>query len=329
MKKVLKFLGILILILLVGYLVLCIATPKESTIETSKVIDAPKSVVWEQVTKFNNWPNWSAWKEVDSTVKIDVTGTDGSEGAVYHYVGKKLGEGSMTNMGTTATEMKYKMAFKPDGGGDGSYKISEEGGKTKITMTYHQETPFLMRGVYSLVFKGMLTHMFDRGFELLQIYSEAHKDDTAIVNNIQDVAYPAHIFAGVRKVVKWSEIGAFCGETYGALGGALGARINGAASAIYYSWDEANQQTDMYPCFPVADNAATHGATIVEVPASQAYMMHYVGGYTGSKAAHEALGAHMAANGKTMGLVIEEYIKGPGQTPDSNQYETNIYYLHN
>lgn len=331
MKKVLKFLGILILILVVGYLVLCIASPAEGKVEASAIIDAPKSVVWKQVSDFNNWGNWSPWKEMDTTIVSEASGPAGREGAKFNYKGKKSGEGVCTNMGVNGMEMKYEMNFIAPfpGKAGGIYKVSDKGGKTKVTMTYAQPTSFMMRGMWALAGKKMLQGMFDRGFELLKIYSEAHRDDTAIVQNIQDVAYPAHIFAGARKVVKWAEIGAFCGQTYGALGPVLGARINGPASAIYYSWDEANQQTDMYPCFPVADNAAAHGATIVEVPASQAYMMHYVGGYTGSQAAHMALGAHMAANGKTMGLVIEEYIKGPGETTDSNQYETNIYYLHN
>lgn len=331
MKKVLKFLGILILILVVGYLVLCIASPAEGKVEASAIIDAPKSVVWKQVSDFNNWGNWSPWKEMDTTIVAEASGPAGQEGAKYHYKGKSSGEGVCNNVGVNGMEMKYHMDFITPfpGKADGVYKVTEEGGKTKVSMTYNQETSFMMRGMWALMGKSMLSKMFNRGFELLKVYSEAHRDDTAVVQNIQDMAYPAHIFAGVRKVVKWTEIGAFCGETYGALGSALGARINGAASAIFYSWDEANQQTDMYPCFPVADNAPAHGATIVEVPATQAYMIHYVGGYAGSKAAHDALGAHMAANGKTMGLVIEEYIKGPGETTDSNMYETNIYYLHN
>ena len=41
MKKVLKFLGILILILVVGYLVLCIASPAEGKVEATTTIDAP------------------------------------------------------------------------------------------------------------------------------------------------------------------------------------------------------------------------------------------------------------------------------------------------
>ncbi len=331
MKKVLRFILILLLILVVGFLVLCLVSPSELKIERSTSINAPKARVWKQVVNFKNWENWNAWKEMDSTIVVDIKGTDGQQGSEYHYVGKKAGEGITRNIGVTDGEMKYEMDFiKPfSGKADGYYKVVEEGGKTKVIWYFHENLGFAMRGFMSLMGgTGMMEKMFDRGLELLKVYTETHADDTAVVKNIQDVMFPAHIYAGVRKVVKWTEIGSFCGETYGMLGGVLGDRINGPASAVYYSWDEANMQTDMYPCFSVATNAPARGATITEVAASQAYMMKYVGGYSGSKAAHDALGAHLTTNGKTMGLVIEEYIKGPGETPDSNQYETNIYYLY-
>ena len=333
MKKVLKFLGILILILVVGYLVLCVASPAEGKVEASAIIDAPKSVVWKQVSDFNNWGNWSPWKEMDTTIVAEASGPAGQEGAKYHYKGKSSGEGVCTNMGVNGMEMKYHMDFITPfpGTADGIYKVSEEGGKTKVSMTYSQPTSFMMRGMWALMGKSILTKMFGRGFELLKVYSEAHRDDTAVVTpfRIEDAQFDAHIYAGVRKMIKWADMMKFYSDTYAAMGQALGSRIVGPESDIVYQWDEANQQADMHVGFPVADNAPVAGGNIVEVPASAAYKIVYTGGYSGSAAAHMALGAHMAANGKTMGLVIEEYIKGPGETTDSNQYVTNIYYLHN
>lgn len=203
MKKVLKFLGILILILVVGYLVLCIASPAEGKVEASAIIDAPKSVVWKQVSDFNNWGNWSPWKEMDTTIVADASGPAGQEGAKYHYIGKDAGEGVCTNMGVNGMEMKYHMDFiKPwEGTADGIYKVSEEGGKTKISMTYNQPTSFMMRGMWALMGKSMLTKMFNRGFELLKVYSEAHRDDTAIVSpfRIEDAQFDAHIYAVFAK----------------------------------------------------------------------------------------------------------------------------------
>ncbi|OSZ79251.1 hypothetical protein CAP35_13640 [Chitinophagaceae bacterium IBVUCB1] len=333
MKKVLRFLGILILILFVGYLVLCLATSSEGKVEASAEINAPASVVWQQVSDFNNWGNWSSWKEADTTIVSEVSGPAGQEGSKYNYKGKSSGEGVCTNMGVNGMEMKYHMDFITpfEGKADGIYKVSEEGGKTKVMMTYNQTTSFFMRGMWAIMGKSMLQKMFDRGFVLLKNYSEAHANDAPAAGsafNIEETQFAAHTYAGVRQVIKWADMMTFYDKTYADMGKKLGSRIVGPASDIVYKWDEANQQADMHVGFPVADNKPVDGGTIVEVAASPAYMIKYTGGYSGSANAHMALGEHMGKSGKKMGLVIEEYIKGPGDTKDSNQYVTNIYYLY-
>lgn len=332
--KVLRFLGILLLILVVGFLVMCMVSSPEVKVEKSIVIDAPKAVVWDQVVYFKNWDNWSAWKEMDTTIVSDISGTDGQAGAKYHYVGKNSGEGTSTNMGVTDGEMKYEMNFiKPfEAKADGWIRITEEGGKTKATWYFHENMGFFMRGGFALMGgKKMLDQAFGRGLELLKNYSEAHKGDMAAAGtanfDIMETQFAAHNYAGMRKVVKWADMAKFFSDSYGALGKAAGARINGPATGLYYKWDEPNMQADVMAAFPVSDNKPVDGATMAAVPASNAYMIKYVGGYTGSYNAHMALSKHMEANSKKMGLVVEEYIKGPNEEPDSNKYITNIYYL--
>lgn len=335
MKKVLRFLGILVLILIVGFLVLCLVTPAEFTMERSTTINAPKAVVWEQMVKFSNWTNWSPWEEQDSTMKWDVSGTDGEVGSVYHWVGNDnvSGEGKITNTGVTDGKMTYAMHFmKPfDGKSDGFVQVEEKDGKVVATWHFHETMGFVWRGMGALMgMKGMMQKSFDRGLELLKNYSEAHANDAVGGGSfkIEETQFAAHTYAGVRKMIKWSEMMDFYSATYADMGKKLGDRIVGPASDIVYKWDEANQQADMHVGFPVADNKPVDGGTIVEVAASPAYMIKYIGGYSGSSNAHMALGEHVGKSGKKMGLVIEEYIKGPGDTKDSNQYVTNIYYLY-
>jgi hypothetical protein len=333
MGKVLRFILILISILLVGFLVLCAVTSSEVNMERRTTINAPKAVVWEQIVNFKNWMHWSSWKEQDTTIVVDYSGADGQVGSKYHYVGQHSGEGTCTNIGLTDGEMKYEMDFvKPfPGKADGYYKVVEEGGKTTVIVTYHQKMGFLMRGMFAIMGKGMLEKMFDRGLELLKIYSETHKNDApagVASFNIQETQFAAHTYAGVRKVIKWVDMMKFYSDTYADMGKKLGARIVGPASDIVYKWDEQNQEADMHVGFPVADKAPVDGGTIVEVAASPAYMIQYTGGYAGTANAHVALGEHLGKSGKKMGLVIEEYIKGPGDTQDSNAYVTNIYYLY-
>lgn len=331
--KVLRFIIILILILCVGFLALCLFASKEVNVERSTTVNAPKSVVFSQIVKFNNWQHWNPWIEQDSSTKWDVRGTDGEKGSAYHYVGQKIGEGTTINDGVTDGEMKYKLEilkpFPVNAGG--YYKVASEGGKTKVTWYYHQDLQFYQRGFMAIMGVGkMLGKTFDRGLELLKTYSEAHADDTAVVGGITDIMYPAHTYAAVRKVVKWTDMHQFFMDCYALLGQQIGPRISGPASALYYNWDEANMQADMAACFPVSSNAPFTGGTIIEVPASAGYKIVYVGPYNNNmKLAHTALQQHVQAAGKTSKLVIEEYIKMPSNETDSNKYETNIIYLVN
>lgn len=334
MKKVLRFLGILILILAVGYLVLCLVTPAEFVMDRKTTINAPKALVWEQMVKFNNWTNWSPWEEMDSTMKWEVTGTDGEKGSVYHWYGSaNSGEGEITNTGVENGKMTYDMHFiKPmEGRPKGFVQVQGEDGKVEATWHFEDNVDFFKRGLTALFAKGMMQASFDRGLKLLKTYSEEHANDVpgGSTFNIEETQFAARTYAGIRKVINWADMMKFYSDTYEAMGKALGSRIAGPPSDIVYKWDETNQQADMHVGFPVADNKPVEGGTIVEVATSPAYKIVYTGGYAGSAAAHVALGTHVGKNGKKMGLVIEEYIKGPGDTKDSNQYVTNIYYLYN
>lgn len=332
--KILRFIVILVLILGAAFLAICAFSPKEVTMERSTVIDAPKSVVWPQIQYFKNWPNWSPWKEMDSAMKVTVTDNDGQKGSSYHWVGdpKRTGEGEMENTGITDNEMKFNVHFvKPfEASSDGWLKMADEAGKVKVTWGYHAKYGFIASGIMTVMGMGKeLAKSFDRGLELMKKYCEAHKNDAAAsAYKIEEIQFPAHIYAGIRKVVKWADMNKFFGESYGLVGKAAGARIAGPAVGLYYTWDDKNMETDAVAGFPVSDNKPVAGASIIEVPASSAYKMVYVGPYSGFMQAHNAMHEHITASGKTQTLVVEEYITDPMTEKDSTKYITNIIYLY-
>jgi len=113
------------------------------------------------------------------------------------------------------------------------------------------------------------------------------------------------------------------------LGKEAGSRINGNAAGIFYTWDEKNMSGDIAAAFPVSDNKPVNGATIVDVPASKAFMMTYTGPYSGFEKAHAQMGEYLKQKSAQQKLVIEEYASGPFNEKDSTKWETNIYYLVN
>jgi effector-binding domain-containing protein len=328
MKKVFRFLGIFILIIVAAVVVLGLIAPKEFKVERSIAINGPQEVVAEQMMKYNNYQYWNPWQDMDANMKWDVTGEDGTPGARYHWVGPDVGEGEMTTKEVRPDGMSYSLHFQEpfESDAEGTYKVEDMGsGQTKAIQTFSQKASFPMNGIMmAMGMTGMLEKNFDKGLAKLKKHIESGKANAFAV---REVPFPAHTYASIRKDIGWSEMQKFFGESYGILGKEAGQRITGAPAGIFYTWDEEKQRTDAAAAFPVSGSDPVAKATLVNIPDSRAYMVEYKGGQNGMPLAHETIGKHMAATGKKQSCIIEEYIIGPEQEADSNKWRTNIYYI--
>lgn len=338
MKKFAIFLTIVVGIVVLFVLVLGVIAPTDVIITRSVLIKAPKDTVFAQVVNFKNWPRWSAWHKIDTTMKITYTGTDGESGSAYHWVGNenKIGEGEMSNTGVNGTQMDYALhlitPFPLEATGSMEVKDTAKD-NVKVTWILKKHTPYPLNAMS--VFMDMDKLMggdFELGLGNMKKYLESTVPAVAVLpplyEGVKEVDYPAHIIQGVRKVVKWNEIGKFCMDGYAMLGRMAGAKINGPAMALYYTWDTAGQSTDMVVAFPVSDSTLpVKDAPFIYLPASKAVMAAHKGGYSQMKTTHTAIAQYITAKGKMQGIAIEEYITGPKEEPDSNKWVTNIYYL--
>lgn len=330
MKKVLRFLLILIVILLAGYLILCVTSPAKMEVEESAVIDAPKPMVWHQLIDFSSYEHYSPWKEQDNTITSTLTGTPGQPGHKSAWTSEKSGDGEMEITSIEGNTMNYDLRFLTppmEGEAKGIKIVEEVEDGTKVTLKYSGETKFLMRGMSTLFGKKMMHAMFKRELELLQKHI-ASGNAKMPGYDISEGTYPATTFAVLRKTVKMTEMESFFSNSYKELGEAAGEAINGNASAIYYSWDMENGESDCAAAFPVA--APVKGYATVNVPESKMYTLKMVGPYSQSYNAHMAMGKRMMEDGVENAqdaMVIEEYVVGPGQEADSNKYITNINYI--
>lgn len=337
--KFLRVLIIIIVILAVILGILALIAPKEVTVTRSTTINAPKNVVFDHITHFKDWTKWSPWFEMDPNSKITYSGEDGAVGSSYHWVGtdeKKTGEGEMTNTGISGDTMKYTLNFmKPwKSEADGMLVVEDAGnGMSKATWQFHMKPKF-PGNIFALFMDmdKMLGKDFDHGLENLKKLSEAGGGSAAGSTadmKIEETQFPGHNYAGIRQTVKWGDMSTFFSSSYEKLGKAAGASINGPAAGLFYTWDTVHHSADAAAAMPVSKDVKADGVTMINVPASKAYMIAYHGGYTGSGKAHEALNAKVHADGKKASLVLEEYIKGPAEEKDSAKWVTNIYYLVN
>lgn len=71
-------------------------------VQRSATIDASPSEVFDKLTDYHQWGEWSPWDELDPSMTKTYTGETGQVGAGYSWTGnRKVGEGRMT---TTSIE---------------------------------------------------------------------------------------------------------------------------------------------------------------------------------------------------------------------------------
>ncbi|OJW77577.1 MAG: hypothetical protein BGO69_11770 [Bacteroidetes bacterium 46-16] len=332
MKKFLRFIGILLLVLILIVVILGIIEPKDVTVERSITINGPREMVWDQMTQFKNGPNWDPWYKMEPDVARTYFGTDGQPGSGYNWVGKKTGSGTMKDTGINGDKMNYALHFEKPMPGDASgfYQVSDNGdGTVKVTWNYYQHMPFPFNGMQAFMsMDKMLGNTFDSGLVNLKKYVESNK--MAMGSSAHEMQFPGHIYAGMRKTVPMADLGKFYSATQATLNKELAGKISGPATGLYYSWDTVKHVTDVAIVYPITDTTGiAKTMNIVHVIPSNSVMITHTGPYSGLMDAHMAIGKYMGEKNKKMGMVIEEYTVGTPQEPDSNKWVTNIYYLTN
>ena len=334
--KILRILLIIVLVIVAAVVILGLVAPKETTVERTITINAPQSLVADQMFRFANFKNWSPWQEMDPDMKTTLTGEDGKPGSVYSWEGNdKVGAGSMTNESTTADEMKIGLHFlKPwESKAKVEWHAKDAGNnQTNAVWKMTSEAPFPWNGLMMVMgMKKMMEKDFDKGLNKLKAYIESGKAVSSSAANgnfdIKETQFPGGNYAAIRKTISFDQMHNFFGESYETISKAAGSRINGKGVGIYYNWDEAKGTSDVAAAFSVTGTEPVAGVQLINIPASPAYMVVYKGGYSGSYAAHQALTKKLTDAGKKQNLCIEEYVVSPGDTKDSNMYVTNIYYL--
>ena len=94
--KILKYALMVIGIIIVMVLIAALFIPKEYQVSRTVSIDAPQTVVMDQVKSLRKMNEWSPFIEGDPNMQITYGGTEGQVGSSSAWKSKEMGEGSQT-----------------------------------------------------------------------------------------------------------------------------------------------------------------------------------------------------------------------------------------
>ncbi len=102
--KVMKYLiGILVLLLLVGFLL-----PSNYSAQRSVTVNAPAEKIFPFIANTKEWKRWTVWNQRDPKMQITYSGPESGTGAKWSWKSKSEGNGSME---FTAIEPSKRLAY--------------------------------------------------------------------------------------------------------------------------------------------------------------------------------------------------------------------------
>ncbi len=145
--KIVKKLGIGLLAIIAVLLIVALFVPKDFNYEKSITINKPIDQVWEHTNSLAELDRWSPWNDYDPDMKKEMSGVDGTIGAVSSWESDSanVGKGSQTiskieKPTLFETELKFYTPYESEA--KGYVKLTSQGEKTLVTWGFESEMPY-------------------------------------------------------------------------------------------------------------------------------------------------------------------------------------------
>ncbi len=161
--KILKYIGFGIL----GFIVLLLIIPAflSSKVIVSRTanVAAPSDSVFNYLSNFNNFTQWSPWVEKEPSAVVTVEGS--GVGSKYSWKGEKVGAGSMTIVGlepNKAVDIKLEFTEPWQSLAGTKWSVAPADGGSKVTWEMSQDLSYMQR-YFGLKMDAMVGPDFEKG----------------------------------------------------------------------------------------------------------------------------------------------------------------------
>jgi len=333
--KILKKILIGLVSIIVVVVVFSLFLSRHVYVERSRVINAPKEIVFNQINTIKNWEKWSPWHRLDPKMQITYFGPEAGTGAGYSWKSeqKNVGNGKLTITASGGDSILNEMNFGEQGPAIAGYRFSKEGDGVKVTWYLKSDMGMNPIGkIFGLFMDKMIGPDFERGLRNLDSVSVLASKNSALppTYKIEMVTVEPLNYMSVRRSCKMDSLGANLGSMYGEIGAAMktqGIKQAGPVFAFYHEFSP--EKIDFEAAVPVDKKGKATGKVMAaELQKTAAAMADYYGPYDEKmQAAHDQLHAFIKAQGKEIsGSPWEVYVTDPMEEKDPAKVLTKIYY---
>lgn len=336
--KVLKTLGIIVLVLVAIVVIVPAFLPSTKFISRSITVNAPAKNAFVMVNDLKNWTKWSPWYLMDTTSNMVYSENPVGKDAWYEWDSKKsdIGKGKLTITNSAPSDsVNVEIAMENMDPFHAGYYFETVGeNETKVTTSMMMTSPNYIGKWFIVLFSGNLANQFDKGLAKIKEGAEsmeiAPEAPAGVVEAVMEETMPSMTYLYVTDTVPSSEISKSLGENYGAIMTFIKEKeiqIMGAPFAIYLAYDP-DGNTAMQPAIPVAEGSKGNDMIMVNTTQPQLVLsVNFYGPYDNSGIAHDAIYAFAEQNGYEMaGSPWESYITDPSEEKDPSKWLTKVSY---
>ncbi|RLD27696.1 MAG: AraC family transcriptional regulator, partial [Bacteroidetes bacterium] len=256
--KLLKYLIFLILIVLIGGAVYIGTKEGNYDLSESKIINAPKPMIFDKVNELRSWEEWGPWQKEDSTMVFSYPEKTKGEGASYSWTG--MMDGSVKTTSVTPNEEILQDLTLITPGGERNPKVywnfEEVEGGTKVTWGIKGEHTFMDKAYYAfsgMDFDGDMKKMHVEGLKGIEnVVIEDMNKYSITVEGIKEHGGGYYVYT--TAATNLGEIGAKMGPMMGKVSDFIQQykiTMAGMPFTIYNEWDEVNGTVIFSTAIPI------------------------------------------------------------------------------
>lgn len=334
--KTIKYVLLLLLILVIGLSIYIAVQPNSFEVTRTKTINAPQSVVYNNVIDFKNWESWNSWIEEKPQTIITLPEKTEGIGGSYSWEDDD-GIGSMiTTDAEPMTSITQEMQFGEFPKSDVNWKFEpNDDGSTEVTWTISgKDLPFGFKMV-SAFMGGMEKQIgphFERGLTLLDSVVQAEMKVYSIkVEGVTQHSGGYYLYNTTScKFSDFEKNMTTMLPKVGAYAITHNVTMAGPPFILYHKWDEENDAVIFSCCVPTNSKIVSNEAEILtgKLESFRTIKTVLKGNYSNLKEAWETTMKYIVDNNLEMvegGSMLEAYITDPMSQANPAKWVTEIY----
>lgn len=331
MMKILKRIGIALILLLALLAIVGLFLPEHITIERKLEVNTAAHLPYGIVNNITKWKMWSPWYKKDTTAQYGFSDTTSGTGAKLSWKSnnREVGEGSVTITDTKPNEAVYTLLQLGDWTPNvWNFIFEAQENKTIVSMRMDMHFGYnVMARWFGLMMDEMIGKDFEQALQNIKQVCESGAAETKVAGFVlnEKTTYPTTFIYLAYDNVKNQEIGLKIGEGLMKLDAFVKKHKHQVTGYPFTIWLSPQH----FLCaIPVADSVQVEDEIqLGKLPEGKNLVLNYTGNYNNMAGAYKAMEQYIVEQKIILtGPAREVYVTDPMLEKDTTKWLTEMVF---